>query len=183
MGDVELTYFYKFVDSEGRFARTNQVLILFLLVLSQPLYPYFLRAIRRRNKRKSKNVDLISFLRMSCCIYRRRVLCSAQMGLSVVAYSDVLYNVRCKISWVAALVSVQQEYRNPRNLPFHFVLTSSIARRITSASVMPSLVACFTIHACWEAVRTIWRWMPFIGSSFRVANSTSLPVYCIGVKC
>jgi len=64
----------------------------------------------------------------------------------------------------------------------YLLLTSSTARRITSASVMPSFVACLTIHACWEALKTIWRWIPFIGNSFAVANNARLQLYWSFVK-
>jgi hypothetical protein len=65
----------------------------------------------------------------------------------------------------------------------HLLLTSSIARRITSASVSPSLVACFTTHACWDAVSTICRWTPLVTvSPFLVANRANIHVYCGVVK-
>lgn len=66
--------------------------------------------------------------------------------------------------------------------PYYFVRTSSIARRITSASVMPSLWAWLTIHLCWDWVRTICRWMPFTGTSC-LDERTSNNMYCGVVKC
>lgn len=66
---------------------------------------------------------------------------------------------------------------------FHLLRTSSTARRITSASVIPSFVACFKIHACWDAVRTICRWMPLVmAGPFKVANRANIHAYCGAVK-
>lgn len=82
-------------------------------------------------------------------------------------------------------VYVRKYLRIPRTslFPSYLLLTSSTARRITSASVIPSLVACFKIHACWEAVRTICRWMPLVMfSPFKVANRANIHVYCEIVK-
>jgi hypothetical protein len=63
----------------------------------------------------------------------------------------------------------------------YFVLTSSTARRITSASLIPSFLACACIHLCWSAVRTIMRWMPFIRTSS--VEFTSPSMYYEIVKC
>lgn len=65
---------------------------------------------------------------------------------------------------------------------FYLLRTSSTARRITSASVIPSFVACLTIHACWEALKTICRWTPFIENSCSVDNETRLQPYWNLVK-
>ncbi len=66
---------------------------------------------------------------------------------------------------------------------FHFDLTSSIARRITSASVMPSFIACVMIHLCWDFVSTIPRWIPAVMiDSCSVDNRTRLYRDLGGVK-
>jgi hypothetical protein len=65
----------------------------------------------------------------------------------------------------------------------HLLRTSSTARRITSASVIPSFVACLSIQACWDAVRTICRWMPLVMfGPFQVVNGANIHTYYKAVK-
>lgn len=55
------------------------------------------------------------------------------------------------------------------------VLTSSIARRITSASEMPSRSASATTHLRWDVVRTTLRCMPWATETSK--NKSVVPVY------
>lgn len=111
---------------------------------------------------------------------------SAQLFLCVLFYSNNEHSIFS--SSILRLAVVRRSLHcNVRRLLLrssHLLLTSSTARRITSASVMPSLRACLVIQACCEAVRTIWRWMPLVMiSPFKANNEANINVYCEAVKC